>query len=346
MRLALLKRGSLVSLAVSGAVVASIFVASSAFADAVSDAKDLFTRGRELRTRGDCASAVAMFRKAYELYPEALGSLRNLAECDEALGRYASARRAWVDLKRALLTNADHKYDGWAQDADQAAARLAPMLATLTIDVNVVSSAGAAAPAEGVDVTLDGEKLASAQIGTPLERDPGRHVVRVSGERVAEAQERSVDLASGDAKRVALRVVIGDGKETGRERAVGTLTPAKVPDSSEDRALAARRTWGWIAVGIGGAALVGSGISIAVRQSALDDLNSQCPKYQDCSPTLQSTVDRGHLASALATALAVVGGVGVAGGIVLFATSGHKTAPQSTLVVSPALGGVSATWRF
>ena len=113
----------------------------------MADAKDLFTRGRELRVRGDCAQRGRAVRKAYELYPAALGSLRNEAECEESLGRFASARRAWVDLKRALLTNADPKYDGWTQDADQAAARLAPKLATLTIDVNVVAPGGEAAPA-------------------------------------------------------------------------------------------------------------------------------------------------------------------------------------------------------
>ena len=50
-------------------------------------------------------------------------------------------------------------------------------------------------------MTLDGEKLAPALVGTPLERDPGRHVVRVAGERVAQPLERAVDLASGDTKR-------------------------------------------------------------------------------------------------------------------------------------------------
>ena len=89
-------------------------------ADAVSDAKDLFTRGRELRTQGDCRNAVGVFRKAYELYPEGLGSLRNLAECEESLGHFASSRRAWLDLSRALLTFPDRKYDGWDKDATDA----------------------------------------------------------------------------------------------------------------------------------------------------------------------------------------------------------------------------------
>jgi hypothetical protein len=330
-------------------------VASSARADRMADAKDLFTRGRELRTRGDCANAVAMFRKAYELYPAALGSLRNLAECEESLGRYASARRAWVDLKRALLGNSDPKYDGWSQDSEQAAARLAPKLATLTIDVNVVAPGGETAPAEGVDVTLDGEKLAPAQIGTPLERDPGRHVVRVAGAHVAQPQERLVDLASSDAKRVALRVVVNGGTETSASGATpGTMsTPAQSsqekPEAATETALATRRTWGWVGVGVGAAAAIGFGVSLFVRQSALDDLNGSCPQHPQCDSSQRGTVDpivsRGQTASTLATVFAVVGGLALSSGFVLLATSfGHGQ--NAALVLQPASGGASGLWTF
>jgi hypothetical protein len=330
-----------------------MLAASGARADPMADAKDLFTQGRELRTRGDCANAVAMFRKAYELYPAALGSLRNLAECEESLGRYASARRAWVDLKRALLTNTDPKYDGWAQDSDQAAARLAPKLARLTVDMNVVGPGGESVSTEGVDVTLDGEQLAPAQIGTPLERDPGRHVVRVSGEHVAQPQERVVELASGDARRVALRVVVKGGKQgapQGEGELAGTM-PAAAPaaaegtDAGSDGGVATRRTWGWVATGIGVAAGVGLGVSLAVRQSALEDLNNTCPLHQQCPTTLQSTVDRGQTASTLATVFTVVGGVALTTGIVLLATSlGHGQ--KAALVLQPAMGGASGRWTF
>jgi hypothetical protein len=283
------KSWSLLAFAVAGAAAASTLAAAGeARADPMADAKDLFTRGRELRTHGDCANAVAMFRKAYDLYPAALGSLRNLAECQESLGRYASARRAWVDLKRALLTNADRKYEGWDRDAEQAAARLAPMLATLAIDVVAVTSRGETASPDAIEVTLDGERLAPAQMGTPLERDPGRHVVRIAGERVSQPQERALDLASGHAERLSFRVVVRDRVEP------GTLPPAAsaTPSPGADRADSAtaveprnarreaggdgRRTWGWVALSVGAAGVAGAGISLAIRQSALADLNGKC----------------------------------------------------------------------
>ena len=49
----------------------------AAWADADSDAQDLFVRGRDLRGKKDCAGAVDLFRKANGLAPQRLGSLRN-----------------------------------------------------------------------------------------------------------------------------------------------------------------------------------------------------------------------------------------------------------------------------
>jgi hypothetical protein len=336
----------LLSVAALGAAIACGLVPGVAHADPVSDAKDLFTRGRELRTRGDCANAVGAFRKAYELYPEGLGSLRNLAECEESLGHFASSRRAWLDLSRALLTFPDKKYEGWDKDATEAAARLAPKLATLTIDLNVVGPGGEGVPARGVDVTLDGEKLAASLVGTPLERDPGVHVVKVTGDHVQGPVQRAVDLASGDAKRVALRVVVTPDKPAEPEVPGATPLPATPPPADDDaaRARATKRTIGWTAIGVGAAGLVGAGISLGIRQSALGSVNSSCPLHTECPTTLQPTVSRGQAASTAFDVLGILGVVGVGGGVVLLATSGHTQ--QARLVVTPTLGGASALWIF
>jgi hypothetical protein len=89
------------------------------------EVNDLFARGRDLRARGDCAGAIAVFRKASEVYPSGLGSLRNIAECQGIGGQYASARRTWVDLRARLGSSPSPRYDGWSEDADVALARLA-----------------------------------------------------------------------------------------------------------------------------------------------------------------------------------------------------------------------------
>ena len=335
-------------IATMAAAMACALAPRLAQADPVSDAKDLFTRGRELRTQGDCADAVGVFRKAYGLYPEGLGSLRNLAECEESLGHFASSRRAWLDLSRALLTFPDKKYDGWDEDAREAASRLAPKLATLSIDVAFVGPGGEPAAAGAAEVSLDGEKLPSSLVGTPLERDPGRHTVQVTGAGVQGPAERAVDLAAGDVKRVAFRVVVTADRPPESPGTVGPRLPAATPppagDDDAENARTTKRTLGWVAIGVGAAALVGAGVSLAVRQSASSTLDRQCPTHAGCDPSVQSTVSRGQAASTAFDVLGIVGLVGVGSGIVLLATSGH--APQARLVVTPMLGGASAAWSF
>jgi hypothetical protein len=330
------------------AVLGGTLVPAVARADPASDAKDLFAHGRELRASGDCAGAIVLFRKAYDLYPEGLGNLRNLAECEESLGLFASARRAWLDLSRALLTQRDTKYEGWDKDAADAASRLAPKLSSLTLEVTAVDRRGEAASAGGVEVTLDGETLASGLVGTPLERDPGRHVVRIAGPRVETPVESAVDLAAGDTKRVALRVVVTPEAMAQAEASLGAPFPEArgvAEDAGAERARRTRRTLGWFALGAGGVALVGAGISLAVRQSALGTLKGQCgPDLTGCDPTLRPTASTGRTASTLFDVLGVVGLVGAGTGSVLLWTSGR--APQARLVLTPTLGGASAAWTF
>lgn len=329
--------------ALLGAVLSLGVAPAVAHADPIADAKDLFARGRELRTHGDCAGAVALFRKAYTLYPAGLGSLRNIAECEEQIGHYASSRRAWLELKRALLTENDPKYAGWSQDAEQAAARLEPKLATLTVDVTARTPEGTAAPLREVEVTLNGEELPAALLGTPLERDPGHYVVRAAGPNVQAPQESAVDLTAGVTRRASLTVVVSPPGPADPIPDAGRPLPVSAPP--EETSGSSKRTAAWIAIGVGAASLVAMGVSLGVRQAALDDLDAACGSHRNCSPDLRSTVSRGQTASTLVTVFSVVGGVALTSGLVLLATSyGHGQ--QAALLLQPAMGGVSGRWTF
>ncbi len=310
----------------------------------VGDAKTLFARGRERRLHDDCGSAISLFRKAYALYPAGLGSLRNMAECSESLGRFASARRFWLDLEQALSTRSEPKYDGWTQDARDAAARLAAKVATLTIDVVTKRPDGSAVTRGGLAITLNGEPIPPELIATPLERDPGHYFVAVSGHGVVMAQEVAVDLTAGTSKRVALSVVVESENSRAPLRAIGgEATPAE--SDVDSRNAAARRTGAWTAIGFGAAGVLGAGISFIVRQSALDTLKTECPQFASapCPPAAQDAVDRGHTASALIDAFGVVAVVGVTTGLILFAV-GPKRTDSTAFLLSPA--GVSVRGTF
>jgi hypothetical protein len=200
---------------VAAALASTLLVAPQTHADAESDAKDLFARGRDLRSKNDCAGAVPLFRKASKIYPQGLGSLRNVAECEEQIGHWASSRRAWLDLKRALiaLPAPDAKYDGWDKDSDDAASRLAPKVATVFVDVIVKTPEGEGPANErsGVELLVNGESLGTNLVGTPLERDPGNYRIRVRRRRYGRA-------TSARGRRGSLRASHGGDHRRGRGR--------------------------------------------------------------------------------------------------------------------------------
>lgn len=319
----------------------ALSAAPTARADTESDAKDLFARARDLRAGGDCAGAVALFRKAHAVYPKGLGSLRNVAECEETLGRYASARRAWLDIKRSLITMApDPKYDGWDKDATEAANRLQPKVATVFIDVLVRSPQGEA-PANdrsGVELFVNGENLGTNLVGSPLERDPGSYRVRVQA-RYAQPVETELALTAGDTKHVTLRLV----QTPPPERAAAIDTGKS------------KRTAGWVLVGAGGAALLGSGITFLLRQGARSDLESACPTYESgpCPESSRGAVtdatDTGTTMSTLTSVLLPVGLVSAAAGVGLVIWGNHSSDAArgaSGPGIVAGLGRVDATWRF
>lgn len=184
------------------------------------------------------------------------------------------------------------------------------------------------------------------QFSVEVERDPGHYVVR-AGSRGRNQEERAVDLAAGDSKRVAMRVVV--------ETALSARSRFSSPPGgagAEARGTPARTRHAelvaaWIATGIGAASLVGAGVAWLVQQGALDDLTRECPQPSMCSRSqmaaVQATRDEGVSATTASRVLGVVGLVGVATGVVLFATR-SSSSDGAALVISPT--GVSAVGRF
>jgi hypothetical protein len=325
--------------------VACFFVPTRARADAESDAKDLFARGRELRGQGNFGEAAVAFRKAFAVFPSGLGSLRNLAECEEELHHYASARRDWLELKRALIGTTDAKYLTWDADAQAAAARLAPHIAKLTVDV-VTLRGGRAAPRPelgDVSVRVNDEVLPLALLGTELERDPGSFAVRADEAGGGGTATADVSIGQGESQRVTLRLEL---------RHAAAPSPLARPTSAgADDPNASRRLAGYVTLGVGVASLVGAGVALAVRGSASSDLDSSCPRHVGCDPSLQSTVDRGHLATALTNVFGAIGILATGAGVALILTSpAHAGAPPKTgLTLRPMAGsvrGLSAEWSL
>lgn len=329
-------------------------VTSPALADAESDAKDLFARGRDLRNKGDCANASPLFFKAWRIYPQGLGNLRNYAECEEQLGHYASSRRAWLDIKRALLTAPnDPKYEGWEKDAEDAANRLKPKVAVVTVDViqKIGDTKKPANEKSGVELIMNGEPVPANLIGAPLERDPGQYTIKVQAADAPQPVEQGIALAAGDNKKVTLEITRVPKEPAKGPNAGGTIDPG-YPNGGEDKG-SGTRTVGWIAIGVGAASLIGSGVTFLLYNGAKSDLEAACgggANWETTCPTKDKTeaqdiIDRGKLMGTLSPIFLGVGVVGVGAGIALLATSPSKSTGKG-LTLHPGLGRIDATWRF
>lgn len=309
------------------------------------DAKTFFAEGRRLRLAGQCDAAVEAFEKALEAYPEGLGSLRNIAECEEELGRYASARRHYWDLRVAVLASGAPRYEGWVQDAEAGHARLANQVAKLVVEVVGPGAAEAV-------IEVDDERLDDALRGAELERDPGVHqiVALVNGRPVGRSEIR---VESGERKVVTLQV-----DETSREPAPkgAALPPTRSPPRDggpEDEGPSGMYIGGIVATAVGGASVIGLGVAIGLRQAALSDLENVCPNYETsvCAPTADGPTSQGQTASTLINVFAPLAAVATATGITLLLVGGSvdgsdEPSADTGLRVRLGPGGATLTGRF
>ncbi|WP_437734310.1 tetratricopeptide repeat protein [Sorangium sp. So ce1335] len=332
-----------------GAALLAAAPAPALAAGAEEDAKTLFARGRELRGAGDCERAIIAFRSALEIYPEGLGALRNIAECEEALGLYASARRDWWDLRRAALQSTEAKYAGWSEDAEARYRALGSKVGTLTLEVQ-------GAEGRQVRVALDGKPLDPRLLGVELERDLGAHTVELFYGGAAPLTER-VELTPGAHRVVSLTV---PPPVPARDAPAAPIAPAPRSSSS------GLRTGGYVALGIGGAGAVAAAVALAVRAGAVSAVEGGCAPSGDgyvCPPSLQGDYDTGRTASTLFGVFAGVGLVGIGTGVTLLlmspssppAAQGASAAqgapaprgalPSAELSLAPWPGGVGSRLR-
>lgn len=294
------------------------------------DAKTFFATGRELRLAGNCADAVLSFRRALEVYPEGLGALRNIAECEETLGLFATARRDWWDLRRAALQSNEPRYSSWSTDAEAHYKALAAKVGTMKIEIE----GGEGNP--GIRVIMDGKPLDPRLIGVALERDSGAHTVEVFYGGAAPVT-RKIDLAIGANQVVKLAIPSSTAPGAPKGTPVG---PSTAPSGPRTRTL---RTAGFIGLGLSGAGIVGTAVALGIRAGALSDIEDRCASVGDgysCPPDLEGRYDTGKTASMLANVFAGVAIVGLGVGITLLIVDGSNAAPPS------AAAGPSAALSF
>lgn len=191
-----LLRSSLLVLAALGAVLGS---PSAARADDAAAAQALFDEATALKEKEDWAGACPKFESSYKLDP-ALGTLLNLANCLEKLGKIASAWARFDEAYQWATKNGDDRAEYAMKNRDA----LAPRLPKLKI---VVTS-----PAAALSIVRDTVSVEPAMYGSALPVDPGEHAIFVKRDdeilktekvRVVEAQSAEVTLDLAAIERAA-----------------------------------------------------------------------------------------------------------------------------------------------
>jgi len=155
-------------------------------------AEVLFEEGRKAMEAGDYAAACRKFEESNRLDP-AVGTVFNLANCEEQHGRVASAWEHFKDVS-ARVPQSDRR----KAIANERIAALGPRLPYLTIRLR--------AAVEGTHVLRDGVELGKESLDLALPVDPGEHeiVVRAPERRdetframLVEGERKSLEVEPG-----------------------------------------------------------------------------------------------------------------------------------------------------
>jgi hypothetical protein len=337
----------------AGAVLATAFVVPSiAHAqrnDDLARADAAFNAAKALLEAGQNVDACAKFAESARLAP-GLGVTMYLADCYERIGRTASA---WTEFRSAEGL-ARQRSDKRADIARGRAQALEPKLDRLTIAV------APTVPLAGLQILRDGAVVAPEEWGIAVPVDPGDHVVVVSAPGHAQRtlpahlapENQSVTvridrLDDAPAPAVATAPVPAPGPTQPPVATASTSSSSLASESAPDNPDPGK-TRRWIGIAVGGAGVVGIALGAVFglgAKSKLDQSNDgHCDAADTCDPTGLSLRKDANQAAGASTVAFVVGGVALAGGIVVYLTA-PRASKSVGFVVTPTQGGGTALLR-
>ncbi|TMQ04358.1 MAG: hypothetical protein E6J90_51675 [Deltaproteobacteria bacterium] len=318
-------RACLLAVMIAGGLGATPFAAHAQSAEA----EALFRDGRNLIKAGKLAAGCDRLA-ASERLESSVGTLLNLGDCREKLGKLASAwaafRKAEAMAKRA---GGDERRQA---EAGHRAAALEPRLSNLVIEVGHM--------VDGLVVRRDDEVVDSATWNTALPVDPGSYALVAEAPGYA-AWRTSIVIAAGERRHVVSVPLL--------ERVAVAAPPA-----APTRIIAApvvRPTWTSTRMvsavfAVAGAGAVGTGIYFGLHARSLDErANQRCPGSACSDPEGLRLNDQAQTSASRANVLYIAGAAALATAAVLW----YVGAPGEVVVV-PAAGdhqlGVALSGRF
>lgn len=272
-------------------------------------ARTLFRDGLALSAAQDWPGALAKFKQVAQVKMTPQVAF-NIAECEEHLGKLVSA----LGNYRLAASEAE------AAKATDVAAQVGDRISALEERIpKLVVERGEGA--ENATIELDGVEMISAQLGTSMLMDPGKHTIvgKIDGR---EGSREVVELAERDSKKVS---VVIDVEMMGPAKSVDKpIEPVKPKVEPPDPTMA------YVITGAGGVSLAAGVVFMILRSGTISDLDAVC-KDGHCPKSAESTADSGKLYTGLAEVTIPLGLAGVGVGVYMLLTqpSGEE-APAAT----------------
>jgi hypothetical protein len=268
----------------------------------------LFRKGRKLLDEGDLGGACRVFQESLTLQV-AVGTLLNLASCEEASARLLNAKEHWNEAIR-LMAEDDERLP-FARDRAAALERRIPRVLVRLDDQ---------APPDA-EVWMNGAKVMPERLGVPCDVDPGKVELMISAPGHSQARS-SITVAEGEQREIA----VGPGPPTTVPAAAleHVAPPASadardppVSDVSTPARAEASRTWlPWIVGGAGVATAAGGSILIATVAKDYDALKSTCGMTTSGCP--ESEVSPVHARANVSYVLLAAGAAGIVAGVLFW----------------------------
>jgi hypothetical protein len=298
-------------------------------------AQALFERGVAALEAGELESACPALAESHRLDPRA-GTLFALAECEAKAGKLASAFGHYQDylgLVSRLSAEQQERHAERAAIAREQTRLLRPQVPTLTLVLP------AAAP-PGLLVERDGITLRGPALGVALPIDPGEHVV-VTRDPAGNETRTTVTIAPGEAVRLELRAPVASPAPPAPVSVpVPVPTPPPPPQATEPSLVvressSSRRTWAWIAGGLGMSGVVVGSIAGGVALAKKGVVTDHC-RGEECDSEGKRAADVGQSAATVSTVAFGVGLVGLGTSLVLMLTS--ESSPSGSARLGPSVG--------
>jgi serine/threonine-protein kinase len=274
-------------------------------------AEAMFGQGKQLMAAGRYAEACPKLEESQRLDP-GMGTLFNLAECDERIGKSASAWAAYLEV--AAQARAARQPDR-EKVARERAAALEPRLARVTVVTT------AAERTAGLQVKRNDVAVGKGQWGAPVPVDPGEYTIVATAPGKL-AWERKISVPASGRVSVDVPALRDAPVAAAAPGAPVETTQAMVrgPGADTSSSFGAQRV-GAVVVGVVGLAGLGVGTYFAVASKTdRDDASAHCNGNQ-CDATGVALRDDAIRNGNGATIAYGVGAAAVVGSVVLWLTA-------------------------